>query len=71
MTRKPVLIEQPEPEEVLKPAAEKSSWTEAELIAVYRLGYGPGIIGKEMFDAAQKYGKSSANGILGPATRGE
>lgn len=48
--------------------APKPSWTPEQLVAVKHLG--PGIIGREMYEASQAYVKSTAGGILGPATRG-
>lgn len=68
MPRKPVFVEQPDRAE-LPPAPVESPWTNEQLKAVSHLG--PGIIGPEMFAASQAYMKSSANGILGPATRGD
>ena len=47
----------------------ESQWAPEVLVAVAHLG--PGVIGKEMYAAAQAYVTSSANGVLGPATRGE
>ena len=43
-------------------------WTPEQLLSVKHLG--PGIIGREMYEASQAYVKSTAGGILGPATRG-
>lgn len=65
---KPVSIVQPD-RSVLPPAPADSPWTNEELKANSHLG--PGVIGAEMFAAVQAYMKSSAGGILGPATRGE
>lgn len=42
-------------------------WTDKELRDVYQSGVGPGIIGREMWEAAQRFAEVTAAGVLGPA----
>ena len=53
----------PKPAAPVAPAAPK--WTHDELLRVAHLG--PAIIGREMYEAAQKVSVSTKGGALGPA----